>query len=46
MWRSLGLEGEAQHPSEVAKAVQRIMSGEFKSGDIITVRNGEVLCQK
>lgn len=42
MWQSLGLEGKAQDPSEVAKAVQRIMTGEFKSGDIITVRNGVV----
>ncbi len=42
MWRSLNLEGTAQDPSEVAKAVQRIMAGEFTSGDIINVRNGEV----
>lgn len=42
MWRSLGLEGKAQEPIEVAKAVQRILNGEFKSGDIITVRNGEI----
>ncbi len=40
MWRGLGLEGEAQDPSCVAKAVQIIMDGEFKSGDIIIVRNG------
>lgn len=42
MWRNLGLEGKAQSPVEVAKVVERIMAEEFKSGDIITVRNGEV----
>lgn len=42
MWRSLKLEGKAQAPEEVAKVVLRIMAGEFKSGDIITVRNGVV----
>lgn len=41
-WRSLGLDGKAQSPTEVANAVLRIMDDEFKSGDIITVRNGEV----
>ncbi len=42
MWRSLGLEGEAQDPSEVAKAVKEIMDGKYKSGDVITVRNGKI----
>ena len=42
MWRSLGLRGEAQAPSEIAKVVQRIINSEFKSGDIITVRDGKV----
>lgn len=42
MWRGLGLEGVAQEPVEVAKAVQRIMAGEFKGNVIVTVRNGEV----
>ncbi len=42
MWRSLKLEGKAQDPSEVAKAVKACMDGQFKSGDIITVRDGVV----
>lgn len=42
MWRNLKLEGTAQDPSEVAKAVKRIIEGEFTSGDIITVRDGVV----
>lgn len=42
MWRGLGLEGEPQSPDEVAKVVEQIMNGEFKSGDLITVRNGEI----
>lgn len=42
MWRNLGLEGEAQEPIEVAKVVERAMNGEFKSGDIITIRNGQI----
>jgi NAD(P)-dependent dehydrogenase (short-subunit alcohol dehydrogenase family) len=42
MWRSLELEGNPQKPEEVAKAVVRIMEGEFKSGSIITVRDGVV----
>lgn len=42
MWRDLGLDGEAQDPSEVAKAVKWIMDGEFISGDVITVRSGEI----
>lgn len=40
MWHSLGLEGKPQKPEEVANAVVRIMNGEFKSGSIITVRDG------
>lgn len=40
MWQSLGLAGEAQEPSEVARAVKEIMDGKYKSGDIITVRDG------
>ena len=40
-WRKLGItDVEPQSPDEVAKAVERIMNGEFNSGDIITVRNG------
>ena len=42
MWRSLSLPGEAQDPAEVAKAIKLIMDGHFKSGDIITIRNGEI----
>lgn len=42
MWRELKMNGKAQEPIEVAKAVKRILDGEFKSGDIITVRDGEV----
>ncbi len=44
MWQRLGLEGEAQDPIEVAKAIKRIIDGEFESGSIITVRKGEVVC--
>lgn len=43
MWRKLGLEGKAQSPKDVADAVKRIMVlGVYNSGDIITVRNGEL----
>lgn len=42
MWRKLELGGDAQEPVEVAKAVQAILDGGFKSGDIITVRDGKV----
>ncbi len=42
MWRNLGLQGTPQSPSEVAKVVKDCMEGKFKSGDIITVRNGVV----
>lgn len=45
MWRSLNLPGKAQDPSEVAKAVRMAIEGAFQSGDIITVRNGEISCQ-
>lgn len=44
LWDSLGLSGNPQEPVEVAKAVQRIIAGEFKGHVVITVRNGEVLC--
>ncbi len=43
LWRRLGLEGQAQSPLEVAKAVQQVIEGKFKSGDIITVRNGVIV---
>lgn len=43
MWQSLGLSGTPQEPVEVAKAVQRIMAGEFKGHVVITVRNGKVV---
>ncbi len=40
-WRKLKITDRVpQHPDEVAKAVEKIMAGEFKSGDIITVRDG------
>lgn len=42
MWRGLGLEGTPQPPSAVADVVHAIMEGGYKSGDIITVRNGQV----
>lgn len=42
MWRGLGLKGQAQDPDEVAKVVERIILGGFRSGDIITIRDGEV----
>lgn len=42
-WRKLKItDVKPQSPTEVAKAVERIIKGEFKSGDIITVRNGVV----
>lgn len=44
MWKNLALAGEAQDTQEVARAVKRVISGEFKSGGIITVRNGEITC--
>lgn len=34
------LDINKQSPDEVAKAVEKIMQGGYKSGDIITVRNG------
>lgn len=40
MWRSLGLPGKAQEPSEVAKVVKMCMEGHFTSGAIISVRDG------
>lgn len=40
MWKSLGISGQAQEPSEVAKAVRMAMDGAFCSGDLIQVRNG------
>lgn len=43
MWDKLGLSGTPQEPVEVAKAVQRIMAGEFKGHVVITVRNGKVV---
>lgn len=42
MWRNLKLEGEAQEPSEVAAVVRNAMNGWYKSGAIITIRNGVV----
>lgn len=47
MWRSLGLEGKAQSPEVVAKAVSIIMKGIcYTSGAIIEVRNGAMsLCK-
>jgi len=43
MWRKLGLEGQAQDPDEVAKVVQLVINGEFKNGQLITIRNGIVI---
>lgn len=42
MWRSLGLEGKAQAPSEVARVVELITKGQFRSGDIITIRDSAI----
>lgn len=42
MWHSLGLEGTPQEPIKVAKAVKEIIDGKYKSGDIITVRDGKI----
>lgn len=44
LWRNLGLQGTPQSPKSVADAVSRIMNsaGMYRSGDIITVRNGEI----
>lgn len=45
MWRSLNLDGKAQAPLEVAKAVKNCMDGLYESGSIITVRDGEIVCK-
>jgi NAD(P)-dependent dehydrogenase (short-subunit alcohol dehydrogenase family) len=42
MWRGLGLPGKPQDPSEVAKVVKMAMEGNFRSGAIISVRDGVV----
>lgn len=42
LWHELGIEGEPQDPDEVAKAVERVIAGDFHSGDPITVRNGVI----
>jgi NAD(P)-dependent dehydrogenase (short-subunit alcohol dehydrogenase family) len=43
MFRKLNItDVQPQSPLEVAKVVERIMNGEFKNGDIISVRNGVV----
>lgn len=40
MWRSLGLSGKAQEPRCVAEVVKLAIEGTFKSGAIISVRDG------
>lgn len=40
MWRKLKTGLKAQHPREVAKAVEYIMDGNCQSGDIIIIREG------
>lgn len=42
LWRSLELGGNAQNPSEVARAVLDILIGNFVSGDTIVVREGVI----
>lgn len=43
-WRKLNItDVKPQNPIEVAKAVEKIMEGGYKSGDIITVRDGVIL---
>lgn len=42
MWRALNTGGHAQDPEAVAIAVEVIMNGAYKSGDIITVRDGYI----
>lgn len=46
MWRNLNLDGYAQYPSTVAGAVEDVISGQYKSGSIITVRNGLITCEQ
>lgn len=42
-WRKLKITDiQPQSPKEVAKAVKEIMDGKYKSGDIITVRDGVI----
>lgn len=36
------LDIKKQSPVEVAKAVERIMEGKYESGDIITIRDGQI----
>ena len=43
MFRKLGIiDVQPQSPDEVVKIVDRVINGEFKSGDIIIVRDGNV----